>query len=148
MWHNWRLLCFAALALCVGCSSRPSTCAVQGEVSYEGRAVEWGQIDFVPIDNTPGPSAAAPIKDGRYAVEPKWGLRPDGVYLVRITAFRKTGKKEPNRIDRGGQPVDVTENFIPATYNSQSTLRVRVADLPDKNKVDFQFGKKSTVVTH
>ena len=61
-------------------------------------------------------------------------------------AFRKTGEKEPNRIQRGGPPLDVMENFIPAVYNSQSTLRVRVADLPDKSKVDFQLGKPSAAV--
>jgi hypothetical protein len=37
--------------------------------------------------------------------------------------------------------VEVTENFIPATYNSQSTLMVRVLELADKNKVDFQLGR-------
>ena len=70
MWHNWRVICLTAIALCVGCSSRPPTLVVQGEVSYEGRAIEWGQIDFVPVNNTSGPSAVAPIKDGRYAVAP------------------------------------------------------------------------------
>jgi hypothetical protein len=41
----------------------------------------------------------------------------------------------------GGPPVEVAENFIPAIYNRQSSLKVRVADLPDKNKVDFPLGK-------
>ena len=33
------------------------------------------------------------------------------------------------------------ENFVPPIYNSASTLKVRVSDLADKNKVDFRLGK-------
>jgi hypothetical protein len=131
-----------------GCSVRPATVAIRGEVAYDGLAVKQGKIEFIPLDHTLGPSAVTPIKDGCYSLEPKWGLKPDGVYQVRITAFRKTGKQEPNRIDRGGPPVDVTENFIPSTYNTQSMLKVRVADLPDKNKADFHLAKTSATAPH
>jgi hypothetical protein len=143
MQNNLRMMWFATLLLSFGCNSHSTTVAVQGEVTYNGLAVEQGTIDFVPVDGTSGPSAVAPIKDGRYALDPKWGLRPDGAYQVRVTALRKTGRKEPNRIDRKGPPVDVTENFIPAIYNTQSSLKVRVAELPDRNKVDFRLGKTS-----
>ena len=140
MRHNWQWATLALLLLGFGCHSRPATVSVQGEVSYEGRAIDSGLIDFVPVDNTPGASASAVIKEGRYAVDPKWGLKPDGVYQVRITAFRKTGRKEPNRIERGGPPIDVKENYIPPIYNHQSTLKVRIADLSDVNKTDFRLG--------
>jgi hypothetical protein len=32
-------------------------------------------------------------------------------------------------------------DFIPAMYNDWSTLKVRIADMPDKNKPDFSLGK-------
>jgi hypothetical protein len=139
MRRSLRIIWSATLVFGFGCNSRPSTVAIQGEVTYDGRVVEQGTIDFVPVGGTSGPSAVAPIKDGHYALEPKWGLRSDGVYQVRITAFRKTGRKEPNRIDRRGPPVEVTENFIPPTYNTQSTLNVRVAELHGENRADFQL---------
>ena len=142
------LACLAVVVLCVGCHSRPATLAVQGEVSYDGQAVQRGQIDFVPVDNTPGSSAIGAVNAGRYEIPVKWGLRPDGVYLVRIIGYRKTGKKEPNRVDRGGPAIDVEENFIPAKYNSESTLKVRVADLAEKKKVDFHLGKMPAAASH
>lgn len=141
VWHDWRLICLAGIALCVGCRSRPATVGLQGDVSFESRAVVWGKIDFVPVESTAGASACSPITDGRYKIPAKWGVLPDGVYQVRIVAFRKTGKTERNRIEPGGPPVEVAENFIPAIYNNQSTLKVRIADFPDKNKVDFPLGK-------
>jgi hypothetical protein len=150
MQRNLRLLCLAAPLLCVGCNSRPVAVGLQGEVSYLGRAIEKGQIDFVPVENTPGASDCAVIAQGRYNLEAKakGGLRPDGVYQVRIVAYRKTGKKERVRsIDDsspGGRLVEVEENFIPAIYNDESTLKLSVADLPDKNKADFQLGKSPT----
>jgi hypothetical protein len=145
MRYSTRLIGPIALLLCVGCNSRPVVVRLQGEVSYLGRAIEKGQIDFVPMDNTPGASACAIIAQGRYNLEGKGGLRPDGVYQVRIVAYRKTGKKERIRsIDEsspGGHLVDVEENYIPAIYNDESTLKLSVAKLPDKNKTDFRLGK-------
>ena len=54
----------------------------------------------------------------------------------------------PNRIDRGGPPAPIAENFIPAIYNSQSTLELRIADLPDKKKVGFQLNKTPAAGCH
>jgi hypothetical protein len=139
--YIWQLACLVCTALSVGCSSARRTVGIQGEVNFDDRRIERGRIDFVPVEGTPGPSAVASIVNGRYDVPARWGLLPDGVYLVRITAFRKTGKMEPNRIDRHGPPVEVEENFIPAIYSNQSTMKVRVAGMPDKSNVDFHLRK-------
>jgi hypothetical protein len=116
---------------------------VQGEVSFAGHAVEKGRIEFMPIEETKGPLTVASIVNGRYMVSgDKWGLLPDGVYQVRITAMRKTGRRVAplaGMPKMSGPPPEVEENYIPATYNAQSTLKLRVADVPDKNKVDFQL---------
>jgi hypothetical protein len=37
--------------------------------------------------------------------------------------------------------MHLAESFIPSIYNSEPTLKMRVADLPDRNKVDFALGK-------
>jgi hypothetical protein len=137
--NNCRWMCLLTLAI-VGCSSRPATVALRGEVTCDGQPVENGQIDFVPIENTPGASAVATIANGRYEIVAKGGLRPDGTYSVRIVAYRKTGVMEPNRFDRAGPPIERQVNYIPAAYNSESTLMLRVAEVPDENKVDFQLG--------
>jgi hypothetical protein len=138
--QQWMLSC-AVVALVAGCGTRSTTVGLQGDVAFEGRAIVTGRIDFVPVDNTPGASVGATITDGRYSFPAEKGLMPDGVYLLRVTAFRKTGRTVPNRIMPGGKPVELQENFIPADYNDQSTLKVRVGELPDKTKADFQIGK-------
>lgn len=129
-----------ALVMIVGCNARPKTFDAQGDVTYDGKAIERGKITFVPVDSTPGHSATASIANGRYALPAKWGLLPDGTYLVRVEGYRKTGKTQPNRDDPSGPPIDVLEGFIPAAHNTQSALKVRVADLADKEHVDFHIG--------
>jgi hypothetical protein len=142
-----RDLTWTAAALLVGlagCSSHPKTYDLQGEVSYEGKPVEQGKISFIPIDNTSGHSAVATIAGGRYQLPARWGLLDDGVYQVRIEGYRKTGRKERSRYDPTGPLIDVLEQFIPATYNSQSVLKMRVADLSDKSRADLQLGPTSS----
>ena len=73
--RRWLGMCAAVLAA-AGCGSQSATVGLHGEVTYEGRAVETGRIDF-----------------------------------------------------------------IPAMYNDRSTLKVRIADMPDKNKAGFSLGK-------
>jgi hypothetical protein len=109
-------------------------------VTFDGRPIEKGKLDLIPTDNTPGASVVATITNGQYEVPAKWGPRPDGVYLVQVVAFRKTGKTEPNRLSPGGPPLPVEENFIPPMYNRDSTQKVKIAELPDPTKADFRIG--------
>lgn len=135
-----QLTCLLVLVLSAGCSSRPKTIGMRGEVSYGGNAIERGTVDFIPIDGTAGPSAGAAIVGGRYDVSGKDGVLPGGTYLVRIIGLKKTGKTEWNRLLKNGAPVELEENFIPPIYNSESTLKVHISDLPDRDKVNFHLG--------
>jgi hypothetical protein len=139
MQYGYRLTWLAAMVLCAGCNSDLRSVGLQGEVSYNGRAVERGTIDFLPIDGTVGPSAGAPIDGGRYEIPNKGGLLADGTYQVRIVGLRRTGRTEYNRLAPGGKPVELEENFIPPAYNVDSTLKLRISDVPDKNGVDFRL---------
>jgi hypothetical protein len=144
-WRHWQLLSVAVLLGFVGgCGSGAAKLGLQGTVTYRDGPIEKGRIDFIPIDGTTGPSVGAPISQGRYVVAADQGVVAAGTYQVRITAYRKTGRKEPNRVDRGGPPIDVEENIIPSNYNTQSTLKVHVAETPDKNKLDFHLDKSPT----
>jgi hypothetical protein len=127
-----------------GCrSSSRETVVVQGEVTFAGKPVEKGTIEFRPIEGTNGPLTTCSIVNGKYTVPgDKWGLLPTGVYEVRILGMRKTGRlvklKLPMPKD-SGPPPEEEENYIPAAYNAQTTLKLRVADVPDRTKVDFQL---------
>ena len=130
---DWRLTCLVSLVLCAGCDSGPLTTGLRGEVSFDGQAVQRGTIDFLPVENTAGPSAGSPITNGQYEVPAEGGVRADGIYTVRIIGLKKTG-----RMSRGHE---TEENFIPPAYNTTSTLKLRISDVADKNKVDFHLGK-------
>ena len=139
MLHVFRWSVLIAFLSCIGCDSRPANVAVQGIVSYQGKETAWGKIDFIPTENTAGASACSPITNGLYEIPEKWGLLPDGVYEVRIVAFQKTGRLDQSRTEIGSTPGETASNYIPANYNTQSTLTIRVADLPNKNKIDFHL---------
>lgn len=57
------------LGLMIGCSDSAKKVGVSGTVTYDGKAVSSGTIEFTPADpKTKGTASAAEIKDGRYAV--------------------------------------------------------------------------------
>ena len=142
------LFCLMALVLCFGCGNRAVSERLQGEITFDGKKVEKGRIDFVPIEGTPGGAVGASIVDGRYEFPPQTGLSPTGIYSVRILALQKTGRTEPNRLDPKGTPLEIEENFLPPIYNSNTTLKVKVPELSDKTKVDFHLDKTSAVTPH
>jgi hypothetical protein len=131
-----------AFMVFAGCQSRRERVGVEGDVTFEGKRIAWGKVDFVPVEDTPGSSACAPIAAGHYEIPSQWGLLPDGVYQVQIVGFRKTGRREAVRSEFGGVPSEVAENYIPPAYNGQTVLRVRMAEVSNKNRIDFRLPVK------
>jgi len=119
-----------------GCSGE-SLVAVSGEVSYEGNAVEIGEIRFTPIEKTPGPATGSAIEGGRYAVSAERGLLQGGTYLIHIEGMKKSGRRAPNPIT--GTSIELMENFIPVEYNAESTLQVTINDGSSSQQLDFRL---------
>lgn len=138
---RWRLVLLSGLVLAAGCHRGPATTVLSGEVRFAGQPIENGEIGFFPIEGTPGGSTAAAIAEGRYALAVRGGVRIDGVYLVRIVGFKDSDRKVHNKFAPSRQLVPEKENFIPAIYNTASTMKVRVFELAKKDKVDFQLEK-------
>ncbi len=84
--------------------------------------------------------AGSSIEKGAYAIPTESGLQIGGKYIVRITATRKTGKQAANIMGGGGSAIDLFEQYLPATYNKQSTLEITVSD---RNKRKFDFDLKA-----
>ena len=82
MRFGWLCLLLVFVVLSAGCGSGLAT--VSGTVSYEGKPVEEGAINFTPHD---GKTAAAGgmIKDGKYYVTEV----PPGKKLVEIIGTKK-----------------------------------------------------------
>jgi hypothetical protein len=120
----WALAWWSGLAI-LGCGEAgPKTYAVSGTVTLDGRPLEEGDIYFYPLD--PNVSAdAGKIKGGRFAFRAKAGHK-----RVEIQAHLVVpGKKTPM-----GGPV--REQFLPARYNSASTLSKEVVADGD-NRFEF-----------
>jgi hypothetical protein len=127
-------------ALATGCESTTEggRREVTGSVTFNGQPVEEGQIVFEP--EAPGARmATGQIKGGKYHIEPKFGPS-DGSYLVRIDGYRKkkVGNMLPNPNARGSDTDVVSEQYLPAEYNTRTTLRIDIA-ADGENVHDFEL---------
>ena len=116
--HLLSLLCLS-IWLCLGCSKDGlPTKVVYGTVSVGDQHVETGQIAFVPIDGTTGPTSVSPITGGRYRVEARGGV-PLGTHRVEVVAKRKTGRQLLG--GREGELADETVTMGPAIYGTDKS---------------------------
>lgn len=119
----------------VGCESGPRYFPVKGEVSFNGKPVESGLVHFESADGNSPSAKGGAILDGQYAAQ-----LPPGEWIVRITATRVIGTRKVYE-DAPDSPIkEVTEQFLPKQFNTESDLRVKIDakrdDLHFKLKVD------------
>lgn len=118
-------LCCAAL----GCGGRltdePERVPVSGTVSYGGQPIDEGEIRFVPTKGTEAPVSSAPIKVGAYTANVKGGV-PIGTHRVEIRAYRPQAGASTEEVPGMAPGQAPQEQYIPAKYNSASTLELAV----------------------
>jgi hypothetical protein len=107
---------------------------VAGSVRYDGQPVAVGTITFLPMDEK-GVKCGGRIADGRYTIEPRFGPMA-GPHRVEIHWARPTGKKKKNEF---GEVFDVTQEGLPAKYNTKSKLTAQVK--AEANTIDFDLEK-------
>ena len=106
---------------------------VSGDVTVDGVPVEYGSIDFKPINGTQGPTAGAKITEGKYEVPAAKGPF-EGEFRVEIVAIRTVNKKSVDMVT-GERLAQTSERFLPEKYNKNSELTVELS--ADKDKYDF-----------
>jgi hypothetical protein len=129
-------LWLAVPLLLSGCSSEPEGPAmftVTGTVNFDGAPVTDGRIQFRKADGDTK-AFSGEIKDGSYSLETEAGKM-----TVEITASRPTGKFDNSNPDDPPQPIG--EMYIPAKYNSETTLTAEVSPTAD-NKIPFDLVSK------
>lgn len=111
-----------------GCRAEPAMIQVEGTVSYRGKPLTNGFVNFEPTDPARGNDAASALigPDGRYRLrtrKPNDGITP-GTYRVAIRS--------------DGDPA-TGASAIPPEYESadRSPLTAEVAPAPEKQTIDF-----------
>lgn len=93
------LLLLASLLWCgVGCGNKgPTRFRAQGEVTFNGKPVPYGQIIFEPDSSqgNTGPQGFADIREGKYDTTAAKGTI-GGPHLVRISGFNSQSTDESN----------------------------------------------------
>lgn len=118
------------LAGCSNSSDGPRLYKVSGEATYDGQPIERGSIKFTKTDG--GQVYTGEIANGRYETECEPGKMKVEITGSRIIPGKFTeanpGEKEPAR-----------EMYIPAKYNSKSTLEANVE--AKSNDIPFNLKK-------
>lgn len=125
------------LMITIGCSDNKDLdrASVSGSVMFNEQLVEQGTIEFIATGNTSAPSAGGAIVNGQYEITEKGPVF--GHYKVQIQAMRKTGRMVNAGPQTGGAQVEEVKQFIPAQYNSRTTIEVEIK--PGLNKLDFDL---------
>jgi hypothetical protein len=116
----------------LGCSG--DRVGVEGRVTYAGEPLALGAITFVP-ESEKAIKGGGTITNGRYEIEPRFGLIP-GLHRVEIHWAKPTGRKTKNEF---GEILDVREEGLPDKYHIKSTLTATIKR--GKNTIDFDLEK-------
>jgi hypothetical protein len=109
---------------------------VHGSVTLDGKPVESGAVQLVPLDGH-APTAGAQIVDGRFQTRAQVSK-----YRVKIDsniAVGPDGKKvDPNRkIDKYSKADFTIKQLVPDKYNRDSTLELDVKSGLNEPKFDL-----------
>jgi hypothetical protein len=142
MTKAWAIVCLALLCvLASGCTGRGYSGArrfrLSGKVTVDGQPMQMGVISFIPQDKS-GRVSGAPVESGAYSVPEENGPTA-GVYEVRVSWNKLTGKKIPNPSDKG-YTIDQMVEGLPAKYREQSELTAEVS--PKQTRFNFELKTK------
>jgi hypothetical protein len=116
------------LLLC-GCGSERVGNQVSGVVTFQGKPLDQGMIQFYPAEGQ-ATFSGGEIKDGRYMLPPEFGLAP-GKYHVRINS-------PEGSVPAGSVEMVAVKERIPAKYNSETTLTAEIKE-SEENEFDFEI---------
>lgn len=98
----------------LGCG--PTTGTVSGTVTVNGQPATGGIISFVPTDGKGAPVTVEIQSGGRYSTEAIAGAKQ-----VQISIPVVIGKR-PEYNGPGAPMIEITEESVPAKYNSETEL--------------------------
>lgn len=117
--------------ICIcGCGPDSPRREVHGTVTFDGKPLAAGLIQFESLPNQPSCNESASIQNGAYTVTGLGGLLP-GKYQVRITAVDASVPKPAENVMPGTpaeeKKLSPTSKNLPAKYNTRSELTAEVS---------------------
>ena len=128
------LIVMCLVVTTTGCGKTVKRRAIEGTVKFDGKPIDKGQIQFVPVKG--GPSAGTDIINGQYKLE---GPRGPGIgqYKIEITAYR-AGR--PGQIDAVTKQRETEMiQYIPSKYNENSELVRDITEAEESMTLDFDL---------
>lgn len=121
-----RLILVSLLLWNSGCGAKGlERIGLSGKVTYNGVAVEDGEIALFPDKGVDAPPTSAPIIRGSYWFNPQFALRP-GTYSVGIRSYKvpEKGAKPAEAVDPNAYSsgIVIKEQLLPEKFNTKSTL--------------------------
>jgi hypothetical protein len=132
------LFCLAVCAIHTGCGE-PNPLGrrvIHGVVTFQGKPVDYGAIQFIPADPQHGVSSGGMIDSGKYRLKLADGL-PPGSYQVMISSPDR-GKQEKVEGPPGDERTLAVER-IPKKYNLQTTLKLEVSRAGGSQVANFEL---------
>lgn len=126
-------VCLLLTAVIAGCgpdvrTNEPATELVSGRVTFDGKPLLSGRVQFIDADQTPPREYVLDIVDGKFS-----GQVSAGKKRVEIRAFR-----EVSAASVGGAPTDDDPQYLPPRYNIDSELLEDIA-VSGNNEFNFEL---------
>src|SRR5688500_16411557 len=114
-----RAACFGwGVVLLAGCGGDPlGRQAVSGTVHFQGKPLDQGRIQFVPVTKGPTESGAT-IESGKFQIARDSGLAP-GTYKVSVFSYDQKGAKVQSEEVPGDPGNTQFKERIPKKYNAE-----------------------------
>jgi hypothetical protein len=129
-----RCAAFAAVVLIMaGCDSGPPTAEISGNVTYDGKPIETGNISFYPR-NGKGTTSGGVIVNGAYTAKSV----SFGEMEVKINASKVVRKRKLYPNDPKSPEIDERFEFLPDKYHEKTTLMLDVKERVMKKDFDLK----------
>jgi hypothetical protein len=114
---GWLAILTSVTVSAIGCGDAVGT--VSGSVTIDGRPLDKGFISFVPADSAGAP-ITVDVKQGRYDLQTVAGNKRVQISAPVVVSSR------PEYNGPGAPIVEISEESLPAKYNSESELTFEV----------------------